>query len=167
MTNEIETREEIVARYASGIQAVEEALAGLTEADLDLAREETKWTIRQIVHHIADAELFWEVAIKAALGNSGCLYDASWYIINNKWAEPLQYAARPIDGAVVLYKAIRQQMLELLEYVPDAWEKSVLFHWANPDEAHEWTVDEMVTWQSRHVLIHVDQILETRQVHGK
>jgi hypothetical protein len=58
-------------------------------------------------------------------------------------------------------------MLELLEYVSDAWEKSVLFHWANPDEAREWTVDEMVTWQSRHVLIHVDQILETRQVHGK
>ena len=167
MADKTETREEIETCYASGIQAVEEALAGLTEADLDLTREETKWTIRQIVHHIADAELFWEVAIKAALGNCGCLYDASWYIINNKWAEPLQYAARPIDGAFALYKAIRAQMLELLEYVPDPWEKYVLFHWANPDEARRWTVDEMIAWQSRHVLIHVDQILETRRVHSK
>ena len=167
MTDKQETRAEIVARYASGIQAVEEALVGLTEIDLDLARAEEKWAIRQIVHHIADAELFWEVAIKAALGNPGCLYDASWYIINNKWAEPLHYARRPIDGAVALYKAIRGQMLELLEYVPDPWEKCVLFHWANPDEARRWTVDEMVTWQSRHVPIHVDQILETRRVHGR
>ena len=161
------TKDEIIARYGSGIQAVEEVLAGLMKADLDLARAEGRWSIRQIVHHIADAELFWEVAIKAALGHCGCLYDASWYIKDNKWAEPLQYAMRPIDGAVALYKAIRQQILELLEYVPDPWEKCVLFHWANPDQSRKWTVDEIVTWQSRHVLIHVDQILETRRVHSK
>ena len=167
MTDQTETRDEIVARYASGVQAVDDALAGLTEADLDRARAEEKWTIRQIVHHIADAELLWEVAVKSALGNCGCLFDASWYIISNKWAGPLHYATRPIDGAVTLYKAIRHQILELLEYVPDAWEKHILFHWANPDQARVWTVEEIVTWQSRHVMIHVEQILETRQVHGR
>jgi uncharacterized damage-inducible protein DinB len=167
MSERPETRDEIMARYAAGIQAVEDALAGLAEADLDLARAENKWTIRQIVHHIADAELLWEVAIKSALGNCGCLFDASWYIIGNGWADPLQYATRPADGAFGLYKAIRQQILELLEYVPDPWEKYVLFHWANPDEARRWTVGEIVTWQARHALIHVEQILETREVHGR
>jgi hypothetical protein len=161
------TRGEIIARYASGIQAVQAALAGLTEVDLDLARAEEKWTVRQIVHHIADAELLWEVAIKSALGNCGCLLDASFYIIGNGWADPLRYATRPVDGAVELYKAIRHQILELLEHVPDPWQKYVLFHWANPEEAHKWTVDEIVTWQSRHALIHVEQILETREVHGR
>jgi hypothetical protein len=146
---------------------VQDALAGLAEADLDLARAEGKWTIRQIAHHIADAELLWEVAIKSALGNPGCLFDASWYSIGNGWAEPLCYATRPVDGAVALYTAIRGQVLELLEHVSDPWENDVLFHWANPDEARTWTVGEIVTWQSRHALIHVEQILETREVHGR
>jgi hypothetical protein len=167
MTDKTETQGEIIAGYASGIQAVDDALVGLTEADLDLARAEEKWTIRQIVHHIADAELLWEVAIKSALGNCGCLFDASWYIIDNKWAEPLLYATRPIDSAVELYRAIRHQILELLEWVPGAWEKYILFHWANPDQTNKWTVGDIVSWQSRHVMIHVEQILETRQVHGR
>jgi len=167
MAEKTETRDEIIARYASGIQAVEDTLVGLTEADLDLARAKEKWTIRQIVHHIADAEVLWEVAIKSALGNCGCLFDASWYIIDNKWAEPLNYGTRPVDGAFELYRAIRHQILELLEHVPGAWEKHVLFHWANPDQAHKYTVGDMVTWQSRHAMIHVEQILETREVHGR
>jgi hypothetical protein len=40
-------------------------------------------------------------------------------------------------------------------------------HWANPDEARRWTVGEIVTWQARHALIHVEQILETREVHRR
>jgi hypothetical protein len=162
-----ETRDEIVARYAAGIQAVEDALAGLTEADLDLARAGGKWTTRQIVHHIADAEMLWEVAVKSALGNCGCLFDASWYIIDNGWAGPLQYGARPVQGALELYRAIRHQILELLAYVPDPWGKHILFHWANPDRARRYTVGDMVAWMSRHVMIHVEQILETREVHGR
>ena len=165
MAEKTETRDEIMARYASGIQAVDNALAGLTEADLDLARAKGKWTIRQIVHHIADAENLWEVAIKSALGNCGCIFDASWYIIDNKWADPLCYATRPVGEALQLYRAIRHQILELLEHVPGAWEKHVLFHQGNPDGAHKWTVGDMVTWQSRHAMIHVEQILETREVH--
>jgi hypothetical protein len=167
MTEKTETRDEVMARYASGIQALEDALAGLTAADLDRARAAGKWTIRQIVHHVADAELLWEVAIKSALGNCGCLFDAGWYIPDNKWADPLCYATRPVDGAVALYGVIRQQVLELLEHVPGAWDKYVLFHRGNPDEAHILTVGDMVTWQSRHATIHVEQILGTREVHGR
>ncbi len=84
MTEKRETRDEIIARYASGIQAVGDLLAKLTETDLDLARTPKKWTIRQIMHHITDAEILWLVAIESALGNCGCLFDASWYIIDNK-----------------------------------------------------------------------------------
>jgi len=167
MSEQTENRDEIIARYAAGIEAVVEALAGLAEADLDLARAEAKWTIREIVHHIADAENLWEVAIKSALGNPGCLFDASWYIIDNKWAVPLQYASRPIDNALALYRAIRGEVLELLQHVPGAWEQHILFHRGHPDQARAWTVGDIVTWQSRHVLIHVEQIRETREVHDR
>ncbi|MBX6341716.1 MAG: VOC family protein, partial [Thermomicrobiaceae bacterium] len=48
--------EEIVALYAEGPAALERALAGLDGADLDLARAPGAWTIRQIVHHVADSD---------------------------------------------------------------------------------------------------------------
>ena len=38
MAERIETRDQTPGRYASGVQTVETALAGLAEADLDLAR---------------------------------------------------------------------------------------------------------------------------------
>ena len=70
MSEQTQSRDQIIARYAAGIEAVDEALAGLAEADLDLAREAGKWTIREIVHHIADAENLWELAVKSAAGYS-------------------------------------------------------------------------------------------------
>jgi 2-haloacid dehalogenase len=163
----VETHEVIVTRYAAGIQALDDVLDGLSEADLDLARAEARWTIREIVHHIADAEDLWEIAVKSALGNSGCLFDLSWYIIDNKWAEPLQYAVRPVGEALALYRALRRQVLELLAHVPDPWEKHIRLHWADPDSARVWTVDDIVSWQARHVMLHVEQIRETREAHHR
>ncbi len=57
-----------MARYAEGVYALDEVLEGLSDQGLDLSRDQGKWTIRQIVHHIVDAEDIWKSCIKAALG---------------------------------------------------------------------------------------------------
>ncbi len=61
---------EILARYADGPTLLDSALAGLSETDLDLALSADSWSIRQIVHHLADGDDIWKICIKAALGNS-------------------------------------------------------------------------------------------------
>ena len=75
------TKQEIIAQFKSGPEQLEAALSNLSETDLDLCREKGKWSIRQIVHHIADAEDLWKMCIKAAAGNPGCTFDFSWFFL--------------------------------------------------------------------------------------
>jgi hypothetical protein len=74
MPDQAMTTAEILVRYLTLPDELEAALAGLAEADFDLARSTEAWTIRQTVHHIVDADEVTKVIIKAALGNSGCTF---------------------------------------------------------------------------------------------
>ena len=56
MTEQTTSLEVILNLYADGPAKLEAALAGLSEPDLDLALTSDSWTIRQIVHHIADGD---------------------------------------------------------------------------------------------------------------
>jgi uncharacterized damage-inducible protein DinB len=67
--NAPESQTSVVARYAEGPAQLEQAIAGLQDADLDASPVQGGWTIRQIVHHIVDGDDLWKVGIKAALGN--------------------------------------------------------------------------------------------------
>ena len=164
MTNTKQSTEKILKNYIQGIDQLDQVLGDATDSQLDLARAPGKWTIRQIVHHIADAEDIWKMAIKAALSNPGCTFDISWYILNNKCAVPLKYADRPIEEAISLFKAARRQIVELMHHVNQSWKKSMIL--AHTDEKKEYSMTDMINWQIQHLQIHVDQILETRKVHG-
>jgi uncharacterized damage-inducible protein DinB len=62
-------KDAVIARYKEGPALLERTLAGLKDADLERAPREESWTVRQIVHHIADGDDLWKLGIKMALGN--------------------------------------------------------------------------------------------------
>ena len=49
-------RDALISRFREGYAAVERAVDGLTDADLDRPGPEGGWTPRQVVHHLADSE---------------------------------------------------------------------------------------------------------------
>ena len=71
MTGTEQSTAEILKNFINGIDQLDHALEDVGDSQLDLARAPGKWTIRQVVHHIADCEEIWKMAIKAALGNPG------------------------------------------------------------------------------------------------
>ena len=87
-----------LALYADGPAQLEALLMGLTESELDLAQTSDSWTIRQIVHHLADGDDLWKTCIKAALGNSEGSFSLQWYWDKpqTEWAENWKYANRSI-----------------------------------------------------------------------
>lgn len=166
MSEQAAIQEKALAGYAEGVNRLDEVLAGLSESDLDRSRDQGKWTIRQIVHHIVDAEDIWKIFIKASLGNPGCTVDTSWYIIDNKCAGPLDYAHRPITEAVELFRAIRRHILELVNYLPDAWEKSFIVTWSGAADGKTFKVGDVIGIQNAHLEGHIKQIRQTREKHG-
>lgn len=52
-----ETRQARVKAYRDGVRAVQDALAGATDRELDARPGAGKWSAREIVHHLADSEM--------------------------------------------------------------------------------------------------------------
>jgi hypothetical protein len=166
MSEQASKQEKALARYAEGVIQLDEVLAGLSESGLDLSRDQGKWTIRQIVHHIVDAEDIWKTCIKAALGNPGCTVDLNWYIIDNKCAEPLDYARRPITDSVELFGATRRHIVELVNYLPHAWERSFTITRSDIPDGKTFKVGNVIGFQNAHLERHIKQIQKTREKHG-
>jgi uncharacterized damage-inducible protein DinB len=154
---------EIISHYAEGPARLEAALSGLTDSELDLSLAEDAWSIRQIVHHIADGDDLWKMCIKAALGNSDGPFTLKWYWDKPQmeWSANWSYASRSVESSLTLLDANRHHIVELLENVPDALEKSIRLQPPHGDEVHI-TVREVLEMQVRHMTGHTQDIQAIR-----
>ena len=154
---------EIISHYADGPARLEAALSGLTDSELDLSLAEDAWTIRQIVHHIADGDDLWKMCIKAALGNSDGPFTLQWYWDKPQmeWSASWRYAIRSVESSLTLLEANRHHIVELLESVPDALEKSIRLQPPHGNEVHI-TVREVLEMQVRHMTGHTQDIQAIR-----
>lgn len=168
MLDQVNTHEATLKQYADGPSLLDSALAGLRETDLDLALSADSWSIRQIVHHIADGDDLWKVCIKAALGNNDGEFTLQWYWDKPQmeWSANWKYASRGIESSLALLRANRSHTVELISLTPGAWEKSI---WLKPPNGQKERVPVgwIVEMQAGHVLDHIKDIQAIRQAHGK
>ena len=99
---------DIIAEWKTIPRRVEAAIAGATDASLDepIGPEELGLTRRQLVHHLAEANLVAASIVIAALGSPGCTYDWSWMMPFGAWLERLDYAHKPIEPALRLLEVL-------------------------------------------------------------
>jgi uncharacterized damage-inducible protein DinB len=157
----------ILAQYADGPSQLENALKGLLESDLDMAPSQGGWSIREIVHHIADGDDIWKSCIKIALGNEQAEFHLDWYwaIPQLNWASSWAYTHRSISTSLDLLKANRAHILALLAQRPDGWERSVEIREPN-GQITPVSVGFVVEMQANHVFHHINRILAIRQERG-
>ena len=113
--NAPEDRNAAISRYREGPILLEQAVTGLPDADLDARPSGGGWSIRQIVHHLADGDDIWKICIKMAIGNEQAEFTLGWYWLlpQQTWAESWAYSRRSIDISLSLLKASREAMLTL------------------------------------------------------
>jgi len=161
------TPEETIALYSRGGDEVAAALAGLTETDLDLTRAPDEWSIRQIVHHLAESESLFLMAFKSALAQSGSTFIRNPYD-QDHWVQALAYKQRAIEPSLALIKATRQHITHLLQHIPDHWDRYVLLKFASQEgEGDKVTVGQLLDILSRHLVGHCTEIQETRRIHSR
>lgn len=154
----------ILARYREGPALLERALADVTPVELDTPPRAGGWTIRQIVHHLADGDDLWKVGLKAALGDEDGEFTLAWYwsLPQEEWAERWAYAQRSVAESLALLKACRDHVVQVLEAVPGAWDRTIGVR--RPDgELEPLAVGAIVAMQTEHVEHHVRRILEIRR----
>ena len=152
-------KDSVITRYIEGPTLLERSLTGLKEADLNKAPSKGGWTVRQIVHHIVDGDDIWKSGIKQALGNDQSEFSLEWYraLSQETWADRWAYDQRPIEVSLALLKAIRDHVIQLLEHVPDGWNRAVGFREPN-GEIKIVPVGFVIEMQANHIVHHVKQI---------
>lgn len=162
--NPPEDQKNVIESFKEGPAILESALAGLNDSELDYAPSNGGWTIRQIVHHLADGDDLWKISIKIALGNDGADFSLKWYSMfpQTEWAKHWSYEKRPIDTSLALLKASRDHIVQLLKHTDNGWSKSVQFK--TPDDKVELIpVGFVVQMQAEHIVHHVKHISAIRK----
>lgn len=156
----------LLSRYLQGPELLEQAIAGLRDAELDASPSQGGWTIRQIIHHVVDGDDLWKIGIKAALGNEEGEFTFEWYwgLPQDTWADRWAYAQRPVEVSLALLRATRAHIAELLERVPDAWSRSIRVR--TPQGTERVSVSKVIEMQTDHVVHHVERIAAIRAERG-
>ena len=147
-------RSEQLERFRTGYAAVEEALVGATDEELDRQPPEG-WTARQVVHHLADSEAIAFVRLRRLIAEDDPLiggYDEPEY------ARRLHYD-RPIASSLAVLRAVRDASLELLESLSeDEWNRS-----GTHSESGAYPVERWLRIYSKHSHDHAEQIRKARR----
>jgi hypothetical protein len=160
--------EALLTRYLELPKRLEEAIAGLTEKQLDLSMG-TGWSIRAYVHHTVEGELLWEVFLRAIAGRDGIEIPIQWYLglPQDEWAKRWAYDKRRIEPTLALFRGSTAALVELLKILPaEAWEHAGRVTWPNASEETRLTVREIVLMHLRHMDGHTQDIQAIRKLHG-
>src|SRR4051812_39137505 len=106
---EHDERDLLIAQYKDGYRAVSEALVKITDEELDASTGPGKWTVRQIVHHLADSEMTAAARFRLLVAEDRPAikgYD------QDRFASRLHYE-RPYQGSVELFRTARAASAEL------------------------------------------------------
>ena len=110
-----------------------------------------RWSIHEIVVHLADSEANSYVRCRRLIaepGQSVMAYD------ENRWAEYLRYHDQSTQEALELFKWLRLESYRLIRPLPEpVWSNSV-FH----PEHGNYTLDDWLVIYERHVREHVRQM---------
>ena len=150
-------RAALVARYRDGHAAVVAAIAGMSDAELDVRPAgEGEWTPREVVHHLADSEMTSAIRLRRLIAEdepaiSG--YDEA------EWARRLHYDDRPIGPSLDALAAARSTTSDLLDRLTEAEWARVGTH----TESGAYGVERWLEIYAAHAHDHADQI---RRAHG-
>jgi hypothetical protein len=161
-------QDELIANYGNCPSQLEAAISGVSETNLDISKSADSWTIREIIHHIADGDDLWKLFIKRAIGNSEGVFSLDWYwqVPQDELAKHWHYKERAIEPSLAMFRANRTHMVQLLKHTPGAMEKRLRVHWPTKLGEQEVPVQLVVEGQTQHVLEHIVEIGVIREVHG-
>jgi hypothetical protein len=81
---------------------------GLGDADLARTYADGKWSVRFLLHHLADAETVLYDRIRRVISEPR---QVLWVFDENAWANGLNYAERPLSLSRDVYVSVRQSVI--------------------------------------------------------
>lgn len=137
------------------------AVSGLAQAVLRYKPAPDKWSILEILGHLADIEIVYAYRLRQMLADEKPVIAP---MDQNAWAKNLAYMDTPAPELVALYALNRHHNLRLLRRLkPEDLAKSA-FH---PESKRDVTVATIIEMMSGHGPNHLQQIEKLKREAGK
>jgi len=147
-TEQLQTLRELPERLRA-------AVSGLSDAQLDTPYRDGGWTVRQVVHHVADSHANSLIRVKLALTEDNPTikaYDEA------AWAK-LPDSGLPVDSSLAMTDAVHQRLIALLEQLSEADMQKTFQH---PERGQVTLANNLAiyAWHSRHHVAHIARLRE-------
>lgn len=146
---------EATAYLRSFPEYLEETVKGFSDTQLNTPYRPGGWTVKQVVHHVADSHMNAFIRFKLALteGNPTIKpYDEA------AWAKMSDYSL-PIETSLSLIKGLHSKWAVILESMIPADFQKTYFH---PESQSSFPLSEitlMYQWHSQHHLAHIQHLM--------
>lgn len=108
---------DLLERFRRGAELLAVAITGAAGSEVDFAPHPGQWSIRQIVAHLADAEIVATMRLRQILAEDDPKMQA-WD--QNAWATKLDYARRKPSQSLETFRRIRGENYELIKDLPES-----------------------------------------------
>ena len=149
-------RRALIDEIAAAPAAMQKAARGLTEAQLDTPYRPGGWTVRQVVHHVADSHMNAYVRCKLALTEQAPTikpYDeAAWAALADSRETPVKTSLSLLDALHVRWVAVLRSLAA----------SDFLRTFMHPESGVN-TLDRMLVmyaWHGKHHTAHVTSLRE-------
>jgi uncharacterized damage-inducible protein DinB len=150
-------RAEFVDEIAQLPARLRAAVAGLDERQLGTPYRPGGWTVRQLVHHVADSHLNAYIRFKLGLTEDAPPvkpYDEAL------WADLPDVAVVPIETSLRLLDALHERWTALLRALTPEQLARIVHHPEHPQPMSLERLLDLYAWHSRHHVAHVTALRE-------
>jgi hypothetical protein len=150
----------LLERYRRGPEVLAMVLTGVFGEEEDFVPAPGKWSARQIVAHLADAELVGAHRMRQVIAEDNptlIAYD------QDAWTRNLDYARRKPKQSLESFRRIRAENYELLKELPEsAFERT-----GNHSENGPMTLRRLLEGYAEHAESHARQLQQMREEYKK
>ena len=154
------TLTEDLERFRRGAEVLATVLTGAAGEEVDYAPAPDKWTIRQIMAHLADAELVGAHRLRLVIAENNPTLTS---FDQKAWTKNLDYARRKPTQSLETFRRLRAENYELLKELPESAFDRVGSHTANGPMS----LRRLLQGYADHAESHARQVQEIRAEYKK
>ena len=136
---------------------LEQAIENLDEAQLATPYRDGGWTVKQVVHHIADSHMNAYIRFKLGLTETNPIIKP---YEEQEWALLADNDLVPINTSITLLYAMHQRLFATISNLTsEQWERTV-YHPASEKSMSLWYVLGLYAWHGKHHVAHITALKE-------
>jgi hypothetical protein len=131
-------------------------IRGLTQKELKWQPGAEKWSIAEIIAHLADSEIVSSWRLRSVLAQDGIPIQA---YDQNAWAAAFQYRKRDAKASLALFRTLRENNHAMLKTIPrDKWDNYGMHQERGKETVSRLT--EMFAGHDTNHILQVEQIVQ-------